>query len=214
MTTTRKILVGIAAAAGLAAATAAVYADPPGGFGPGGWGGGYMGAGMMHQGGGYGPGMMGYGGPRGGYGPGMMGYGGPRGGYGPGAAAGAPCEGFGPGAAAGGPAARMDQRLSFLRNELKITADQESAWNAYAAQAKAQVDTMVAFHAQPPSAAQSPTERIDQHAERMNLRAKQLTAMSAAVKDLYAVLTPEQKAVADLHFGGRRLSQGPRGYVR
>jgi len=208
MTTSRKVLAGVVVAAGLSAATAAVYADPPGGFGRGGWGGGHMGAGMMHQGWGHGPGMMGYGGPRGGYGPGMMGYG-------PGAAAGAPCEGFGPGAAtAAGPTERLEQRLSFLKNELKITSDQDAAWNAYAEQAKAQATTMEAFHAQGPSAAQSPTERMDQHAERMNLRAKQVTAMSAAVKDLYAVLTPEQKAVADQHFGGRRLSQGPRGYVR
>jgi len=188
MTTTRKILTVLAAAA-LAAATAVAYADPPGGFGPGGWGG--------HR------------------GAGMMGYGG-GGGYGPGAAAGAPCEGFGPGAAAAaGPVARMEQRLSYLKNELKITPDQESAWNAYAEHARAQASTMETFRAQPAAAAQSSTERIEQRAERMNLRAKQITAMSAAVKDLYAVLTPEQKAVADLHFGGRRISQaGPRGYMR
>lgn len=198
MTTTRKILTGVAAA-GLLAATALAYADPPGGYGPGGWGGGYRGAGMMSQGGGYGPGMMGYGGP--------------RGGYGPGAAAGAPCQGYGPGAAAGvGPEARMEQRLTFLKNELKITPDQEAAWNAYAENAKAQAVTMEAFRAQSPAAAQSPAERIEQHADRMNLRAKQMTAVSAAVKDLFAVLTPEQRAVADQYFGGRRFSQaGPRG---
>lgn len=187
MTTTRKILTGFAAA-GVAAATALAFAAPPGGFGPGGWGGGHRGAGMMNQGGGYGPG----------------------------AAAGAPCGSFGPGAAAGaGPVARMEQRLSYLKNELKITPDQEPAWNAYAEQAKTQASTMEAFHAQPPAAAQSPTERMEQRTERMNLRAKHMTAMSAAVKDLYAVLTPEQKAVADLHFGGRRISQaGPRGFAR
>jgi Spy/CpxP family protein refolding chaperone len=196
MTTTRKILTSLAAA-GLAAATTLAYADPPGG-----WGGGYRGPGMMYQGGGYGPGMMAYGGP--------------HGGYGPGAAAGVPCDGFGPGAAAGvGPVVRMEQRLSHLKNELKITPEQESAWNAYAENAKTQASTMEAFRAQPPAAAQTPAERIEQRAERMNLRSKQITAMSAAVKDLYAVLTPEQKAVADLHFGGRRLSQaGPRGYAR
>ena len=199
MTTTRKILTGVVAA-GLAAATALAFADPPGGFGPGGWGGGHRGAGMMHQGGGYGPGMMGYGGQ--------------RGGYGPGATAGAPCEGFGPGAAAGaGPVERSEQRLSFIRNELKITPEQEMAWNALAEHARAQATAMEAFHAQPAAAAQSPTERIEQRTARMNLRAKQMTAMSAAVKDLYAVLTPEQKAVADLNFGGRRISQaGPRGW--
>jgi periplasmic protein CpxP/Spy len=202
MTTSRKILAGVVAAAGLAAAAAVVYADAPGGFGYGDWGDGHMGAGMMHQGGSYGPGMMGYGGR--------------RGGHGPGAAAGTPCAGFGPGAGAGtGPVAHMEQGLSFLKNQLRITSEQEPAWTAFAAQANAQAGAMQAFHAQPPSAAQSAAERIEQHAEHMNLRATQFTAMSAAVKDLYAVLTPEQKAVADQHFGGRRLSQaGPRGYMR
>ena len=149
-----------------------------------------------------GPGMMGYGG---GYGPGMMGNG--RGMMG---------GGFGPGAAAGaGFTEHMDARLSFLKNELKITSDQQAAWDAYAAQAKTQAATMQAFHAQPPSTAQTATERIEQRAERAKLRAEQMKAMSAAVKDLYAALTPEQKAVADQHFGGPRLSQrGPRGYGR
>lgn len=208
MTSTRKILTGVAAAAGLAFATAMVYAAPPAEYGPGAggcaWGSGPMGRGMMGGGmGGYGPGMMAHGGgPRGGYGPGMMG-----GGYGPGAAAG------------GGPAAnfgeRMDARLSFLKSELKITPDQETAWGAYAAQARAQAAAMQAFHAQPSSAAQTPAERIEQHAERARLRAEQMKAMAAAVKDLYTALTPEQKAVADQHFGGPRLGQGgPRGYGR
>ncbi len=210
MTNTRKILASVAVAAGLAAGAATVYAFPPGGFGPGAggcafygagpgaaaWGGGY-GPGMM----GYGPGMMGYsGGPRGGYGPGMMGYGG---GYGPGAAAGV------------GPVEHMDARLSFLKDQLKITSDQQAAWDAYATQAKAQAATMQAFHSQPLPTAQTPSERIEQHADRAKLRAEQMKAMSAAVKDLYAALTPEQKAVADQNFGGSRLSQrGPRGYGR
>ncbi len=210
MTNTRKILTGMVAATGLAFATVTVYAAPPAGYGPGSGGCAFSGAGPGTAGAGasgggpMGPGMMGHGGgPRGGYGPGMMGGG-----------------GFGPGAAAGGRAAvnmeeRMDARQSFLKNELKITADQQAAWDAYATQAKTQVATMQAFHAQPPSTAQTATERIEQRAERAKLRAEQMKAMSAAVKDLYAALTPEQKTIADQHFGGHRLSQaGPRGYGR
>lgn len=210
MTNTRKILAGVAVATGFAVATTMVYAAPPAGYGPGSGGCAYSGAGPGMAGAGawgsgaMGRGMMAYGsGPRGGYGPGMMGGG-----------------GFGPGAAAGGgPAAnmdaRMDARLSFLKTELKITSDQQAAWDAYATQAKAQAATMQAFHAQPPSTVQTATERIEQRAERATLRAEQMKAMSAAVKDLYAALTPEQKAVADQHFGGPRMSQaGPRGYGR
>jgi hypothetical protein len=183
MRNTRNVLIGILAAAGLAAASAGVYADPPGGFGPGA-GGCAFGAGMA--GGGYGPGMTG---------------GGPRGGFGPGAAAGA------------GPVERADARLAYLKNELKITAEQESAWDAYATQVKAQAATMAAFHAQGPSTAQSAAERIEQHAARMKLRAEQAQKLSAAVKDLYAVLTPEQQTIANQHFGGPRFGQaGGRGH--
>ncbi len=205
MTNTRKVLAGVAVATGLAVATAMAYAAPPAGYGPGSGGCVFSGAGP----GAAGPGAWG-GGPMG---RGMMGYGsGPRGGYGPGMMGGG---GFGPGAAGGGPAANMDARLSFLKTELKITSDQQAAWDAYATQAKARAAAMQAFHAQPPSTAQTATERIDQRAERATLRAEQMKAMSAAVKDLYAALTPEQKAVADQHFGGPRMSQaGPRGYGR
>lgn len=39
--------------------------------------------------------------------------------------------------------------------------------------------------------------------------------MSKAVTELFAVLTPKQKAVADRYLGGTRLGQaGPRGYGR
>jgi len=229
MKNTRKILAIVAVAAGLAVGTAIVYAHSSGGYGPGAAGCTWGEAGA--SGGGYGPGMMGYGdGPHGGYGPGMMGYGGgPRGGHGPdmmgngggygpgmmGYGAG-PHGGYGTGTAAGaGFVEHMDARLSFLKDEFKITPDQQAAWDAYATQAKAQAATMQTFHAQPPSTAQTATERIEQRAERAKLRAEQMKAMSAVVKDLYAALTPEQKTVADRYFGGPRLSQGgPRGYGR
>lgn len=220
MRNTRKVLIGMLAAAGLAAASVGVYADPPGGFGPGAGGCAY-GAGMM--GGGYGPGMMG-GGPGGGFGPGA-GYGpcaqGGAGsaaceGAGPGAGYGAgPRGGFGPGAAGAGPVERVDARLAYLKGELKITAEQESAWDAYATQVKAQAATMAAFHAQGPSTAQSAAERIEQHAARMKLRAEQAQATSKAVKELYAVLTPEQQTIANQHFGGQRFGQASgRGHGR
>lgn len=199
MRNTRKIIAGLVTAAALATVGVSAYAFPGGGPGSG-CAYGAQGAGPM--GGGYGPGMMG-GGPRGGYGPGMMG-GGPRGGFGPGMAG-----------AQGNPAANAAARLAFLQTELGITADQESAWQAYAKQVKQQAESMQALRAQAPAAAQSAPERINQRAAFAKQRAAHMEAMSAAVKDLYAVLTPEQKAVADQHFGGARMSQfNQRGYGR
>ena len=213
MKSSRKIIAGLLLAAGLVTAGAVAYADPEGpGYGPGTCFYGAQGAGPM--GGGYGPGMMGGGwGPRGGYGPGMMGYGG---GYGPGMMGngGGPRGGYGPGMGwgQGGPAANADARLSFLKNELAITAEQDSAWKAYTTQVKKQAESMQALFTQAQSqTAQSGPERLNQRAEFAKQRAANIEAMSTAVKDLYAVLTPEQKAVADQHFGARRFAQNRRG---
>jgi periplasmic protein CpxP/Spy len=191
MRTNRKVLLA-ALAASVMATTAGVYAQP----GPGHYGGG--------------PGMMGWG-PHGwGGGPGMMGgpgFMGPRGGYGPGSGAGL----TGPRGA--NVAANQDARLTYLKSELKITPTQESAWNAYSTAMKQQAESMQAMRNQMFAAAQSGVpERFTQRAELMKQRAAGADTMAAAIKDLYAALTPEQKALADLHFGGARFAQsGPRG---
>ena len=44
-------------------------------------------------------------------------------------------------------------------------------------------------------------DQLAQHTEFMKQRIGTMDAMSAALKDLYAVLTPEQKAKADQRFG-------------
>ena len=110
----------------------------------------------------------------------------------------------GPGGGAGfSPAARIEGRLATLKAELNITANQESAWQAFANQAKAQAATMQA-HRAAVTAAQAAPDRLAQRAAFAKQRAANLDTMSAAVKDLYEALTPEQKAIADqrMAFGG------------
>jgi hypothetical protein len=200
MRNNRKIIVGLVAAAALAATTNLVYAHPEG-YGPG------YGAGNCTQGAeacpqGYGPGAgrgaMGYGpgAQRGGFGPGMMGN--------------------GPGAGRGGPgmwsnpAAAIEGHLAALKVELKITPDQDKAWQAFAAKAKAQADTMVARRAQMAALAtaanQTAPERLALRTEHMKQGVAGMETMTAAVKDLYGVLTPEQKSIAD-----RQLTRGQMG---
>jgi Spy/CpxP family protein refolding chaperone len=150
---------------------------------------------FAHPGMGFGPGMgpgMGYG-----MGPGMgMGYGmGP--GYG---------MGMGPGMRGGmaGPEtpAVVGARLSDLKTELKITAAQDGAWQAYAMVVQKQAEqrqalrTQMQAQMQDPKAA-APVDRAAQHEAMTKVRDEHLAARSAALKDLYAVLTPEQKALAD-----------------
>lgn len=182
-----KIAIGAVTALTLGLATAVVNAQPFG-YGPG------MG---MGQGPGYGPGYgpgpgMGRGmGPGSGPGPmmgGGMGYG-PMG------------RGMGP-QAWGNPTAAAEWRLSGLKAELKITAAQESAWKVFADQSKQQAEAMQALMTTVQGSAQaSAPERLELRNQVMTKREEQMAKGTAAFKELYAALTPEQKALADQHVG-------------
>lgn len=101
----------------------------------------------------------------------------------------------------------IEDRLAAQKSTLKITPDQERTWTAYAEVAKKQSDAMLAQHeAMWQSAPSSSAERYEQHSKFMQERAQRHEALSAAYKELYAVLTPEQRAAAD-----QRGGYGPRG---
>jgi Spy/CpxP family protein refolding chaperone len=186
----RKLAIALGVALSLGAAATALYAHPFDG-GPG-WGPGHMG--------GYG------GGP--GWGPGhMMGYGG-----GPGCAGGfGGGPGFGPGAAEGA-GAFVENRLAGVKSRLQITAAQESAWNAYVTEAKQQAEArrkwMTTMHE---SQSASLPERAELRNQIWKQRQAQSETMVQKLKDLYAVLTPEQKSAADQYLGGwgPRAGYGP-----
>jgi Spy/CpxP family protein refolding chaperone len=185
-----KIITGAAAVLSLALA-ATVYAHPGGSWGPG-------------QG-------MGYGmGPGYGMGSGM----GPGHGMGP---------GMGPGMGRGmGPAADMTAaataRTSQLKAELKITPAQEAAWKAYEAAVTQQASAMQAMRTQMQALMQNApaTTAPDWAAQREAMfkqRQAGMQAHTAAVKELYAVLTPEQRAIVDRNMGpmgGYRMGGGNR----
>lgn len=134
----------------------------------------------MGQGPGYGAGM----------GPGMGHMG--RGTMGP---------GMGP-QAWGNPSAMADARNAYFKSELKITPAQESAWQAYADQTKQQVEAMQALRSSVQGSAQATApERLEQRNQVMKQRQEQMEKATAAFKQLYAVLSPEQKALADQRIG-------------
>jgi len=102
----------------------------------------------------------------------------------------------------------IEDRLAAQKSALKITPEQERAWTAYADVAKKQSDAMLAQHeAMWKSAPSSSAERFELSSKFMQERAQQHEALSAAYKELYTVLTPEQRAAADQRTGG----YGPRG---
>jgi len=113
--------------------------------------------------------------------------------------------GMGPHGMYGGPAA-AEGRLAALKTELKITSAQEAKWQAFAEKAKLQAESMQSARtAMQDSAKLSAPDRFALHDGLMKQRLAQSEATHAAFKDLYAVLTPEQKAVVDQ--GG--IGRGP-----
>ena len=125
-----------------------------------------------------------------------MGWGGGHmGGAGPG-------YGMGPGMMDGW--GNVDDGLAALKAELGITANQEPAWQAFAKNAAQQNENRQAWFAkmQQARSAGSAPELLAQQTELMKQRQAEMAANAAALKDLYAALTPEQKAIADQRFGG------------
>ena len=112
--------------------------------------------------------------------------------------------GMGPGhgrMGGGDPSAIAESRLTDLKTQLKISAAQEAAWQAYAAQAKQQAAAMQALRAQMNQGAATAPERMAQQTAMMQQRSAAMTARNTAFSALYAVLTPEQKTIADKSFG-------------
>ena len=99
----------------------------------------------------------------------------------------------------GGGASHSEGRIAFLKAELGITDAQKSVWEAYAAQVKANLQSMQGMQATMTkmASAKTPGERLDATIAAMEARSKTLKDMKPALTALYAALTAEQKAKAD-----------------
>lgn len=107
------------------------------------------------------------------------------------------------------PAAMADRHLADAKIQLKITSDQETAWQTFADKAKQQAATMQGMRGQMQQMQGTAPDRMSQRAEMMKSRSEQMATMSTALRDLYAVLSPEQKLLADKQFPmmqGSRMS--------
>lgn len=112
----------------------------------------------------------------------------------------------------GGPAMMSAQYLTQMKTQLAITPQQEPAWEAFAVKAAGQAGLMQATHAQHYQAVDTNAAAPDvmaQHIGQMGQHLAGMRAVDAALKDLYAVLTPEQRSVADQSFG--HMGQGGQG---
>lgn len=103
------------------------------------------------------------------------------------------------------PGRHIDGMLGYVKAELKITADQEQAWQNFAsvvrdnmkARAEAWQARRQAWQQSRDGKLPTVTERIDSQLQNMEQRTDSFKKMAEAAKTLYAQLTPEQQARAD-----------------
>jgi hypothetical protein len=100
------------------------------------------------------------------------------------------------------PGARVEQRLTRLKSELKITAEQEPLWQAFAEKSKSEAGKGMQGMRErmQDSKPVSAPDRLAQMQGHMKERLVALESVSESFNRLYAGLTPEQKATADKHF--------------
>lgn len=107
--------------------------------------------------------------------------------------------------------------LGELKAQLKITTAQEPAWTKFEAFVRQQADAGAAMRAQIQAQMHDPKAAPSDHASQREAMGKwresHQVARDAARKELFAVLTPEQKAIAEQHMsagrGHRMAMQSP-----
>ncbi len=103
----------------------------------------------------------------------------------------------------------MERRIDDLKTRLKLTAAQQPLFDRYVKSMEAQRDEMRSKFDQmrDKGASMSLPERQQQHLDMMRARMKGMEEINAALTDLYAKLTPEQRKVLDempRHRAGKR----------
>ena len=130
------------------------------------------------------------------------------------------CDGMGPmdkmGRQAGmkfDPAERAGKRLDYLKYQLKITAEQEPLWNAYAEKMTAEAGKGMKALRDTSDDKLSAPERMAKMQSVMEERVAAMRGVHDSFNRLYAALTPEQKAVADKQVAqmGSGMKKGPGG---
>lgn len=100
------------------------------------------------------------------------------------------------------PGTRAEQRLTKFKSELKLTAQQEPLWQAFADKSKAVAGKAMQAMQERRKDDKPVTapERMTRMQGMMKERLAAMESVSESFNQLYAALTPEQKAAADKHF--------------
>ncbi len=95
--------------------------------------------------------------------------------------------------------ATANKRLSALKDQLKITQQQEPAWQTFADQVNDQAKATAALHEKMLKELKAPTlttpDRMALMADIMKLRAQHMARMAGVAKIFYNQLSPEQQGV-------------------
>lgn len=113
-------------------------------------------------------------------------------------------RGMGPG---GGPAF-MQQQTQQLETYLQLKPDQQAVWKAFAEAMAAHHQAMTEGRGGMRQEGANAVERFNSHVQFMEARLAEMKTVAKAAENLYAVLSPEQKAVMDLFFD----RPAPRGF--
>jgi len=98
----------------------------------------------------------------------------------------------------GAPGEHIEGKLAFLRTELKITPDQENAWNAFAQAVRTNAQAMQAHHgSKAENRAATAVERLERHQAMMRMQADAGARLIDALKPFYAALSADQQKIAD-----------------
>ena len=96
---------------------------------------------------------------------------------------------------------RAEKHLGELKAALKLTKDQEPAWQTFSDQVKAQAKSMASMHDKKKEGMkdmpQSAPEKMAVMSSMMKDRAQSMSTMADNAKTFYATLTPEQKVAFD-----------------
>jgi protein CpxP len=93
---------------------------------------------------------------------------------------------------------RMERRAKALHDKLNLTAEQEGAWTKFAEAMTPPAPPANADRAK--MAGMTAPERMDAMLAHMKEAEAHMSARAAAVKEFYAVLTPEQQKTFDKNF--------------
>jgi Spy/CpxP family protein refolding chaperone len=102
-----------------------------------------------------------------------------------------------------------EQHLASLHDKLKLTAKQEAAWKKFAA-SKPMLDKSARLDPAEMEKLNAP-QRLEKGLEHMRTMEARMTEHLAALKEFYAVLTPEQQKVFDEEASPRRWHEQKKG---